>query len=156
MGTDDALKGHELFRSLNVEETDRLSRFSSVKKLAADEVVFETGQAGSHVYMLMKGAVNLRLSTDPADFGIIVSRIKLGELFGLSPLLDSPRYTTTAVCSESAEVLAIEARPFRDLLNKNCPVAIDVLNRVARIYFARYLDILKNLQAVVNQIPLTR
>jgi len=156
MSADDTLKGHDLFRSLSVEEAHRLSGFSAKRRYEAGDTIFKCEQAGDHVYMLMKGTVNLRLPSEPADYGIVASKVKVGELFGLSPLLDSPQYTTTAQCTEATEVLAIEAQPFRELLRNNCPVAIDVLNRVARIYFARYLDVLKNLQAVVNQIPLMR
>ena len=156
MSENDAVRGHELFQSLTVEEAHRLSGFTAIRKLEAGENVFECGQAGSHVYMLMKGAVDLKLSTDPNEFGIIATRVKVGELFGLSPLLDSPKYTTTGQCVEATEVLSIEAKPFTELLRNNCPVAISVLNRVARIYFSRYLDLLKSLQAVVNQIQLTR
>ena len=156
MNKNEAVKGHELFQALTVEETHRLSGFTAVRKLEAGDTVFDFGQAGTHVYMLMKGAVDLKLSADPDEFGIIVTRVKPGELFGLSPLLDSPRYTTAAQCVDSTEVLSIEAKPFAELLRNNCPVAINVLNRVARIYFSRYLDLLKNLQAVVNQIHITR
>ncbi|MBU0982776.1 MAG: cyclic nucleotide-binding domain-containing protein [candidate division Zixibacteria bacterium] len=156
MSKNDTLKGHEIFKSLNVEETHKLSTFSSVKKFNTGENVFECGRPCTHVFMLMSGSVNLRLPGSPAEFSIVVSKVNKGELFGLSPLLDSKRYTTTAQCESDAEVLAIEAKPFRELLKGNCPVAMDVLNRTARIYFARYLDVLGNLQAVVNQIPLMR
>jgi len=154
--TSDTLRGHELFGSLSLEEANRLSGFSAAKTYEANETVFEHNKLGTHVFMLMKGGVNLRLPSDPSHFGIIVSQVAVGELFGLSPLLDSPRYTTMAQCTEPSEILVIEAKPFRELLRGNCPVAVDVLNRVARIYFSRYLNILSNLQAVVNQIPLAQ
>ncbi|MCP4686018.1 MAG: hypothetical protein GY867_11335 [bacterium] len=72
----------------------------------------------------------------------------------MSPLLDSPRYTSTAQCREVTEVLSIEAKPLRELLRQNPQVGFEILNRVAHIYFSRYIDVLKNLQGVVNQISL--
>lgn len=156
MSIDRALKGHDLFRSLSVDETNQISSFSSVKKYKADEIVFKYNGAGTHVYMLMKGSVYLRLPANPPEFSFAISKIEKGELFGLSPLLDSPRYTSTAQCSEETEVLAIEAQPFRELLQKNCPVGFNIMNQVAHIYFSRYIDVLKNLQGVVSQIALIR
>ncbi|MEW5995649.1 MAG: hypothetical protein AB1744_14820, partial [Candidatus Zixiibacteriota bacterium] len=70
--------------------------------------------------------------------------------------LDSDRYTATAQCAELAEVLAIEAKPFRELLRTNCPVGFQIMSQVAHVYFTRYINVLKNLQDVVSQIPLIR
>jgi len=156
MGIDRMLKGHDVFRSLDVKDVSQISAFSSVRKYEAMDSVFKHGADGSHVYMLLEGGVNLRLPTSPADISLIISKIAKGELFGLSPLLDSPKYTATAQCSEYTEVLAIEAQPFRDLLKANCPAGFDVMNKVAHIYFNRYINVLKSLQGVVSQISLIR
>jgi len=134
----------------------RSAVFSSVKKFGFDEAIFKYNGAGSHVYMLMKGLVYLRLPANPPEFSFIISKIEKGELFGLSPLLDSPRYTATAHCYEETEVLAIEAKPFRELLLKNNLVGFSVINQVAHIYFTRYIDVLKNLQGVISQVSLVR
>ena len=87
---------------------------------------------------------------------MVVSRIETGELFGLSPLLDSPRYTASALCRENTELLSIEAGRFRELIRNNPLVAFDTMNRVAHIYFNRYIEVLKSLQGVVNQVSLIR
>ena len=156
MSIDRMLKGHDLFRSLTVEEANQLSGFSSVKKYEANETVFKYNGLGLHVYMLMEGSVYLRLPASPPDFSFVISKIEKGELFGLSPLLGSERYTAEAQCNEASEVLSIEAKPFRELLQKNCPVGFQIMSQVADIYFTRYISVLKNLQGVVNQIPLIR
>ncbi len=156
MSIDRMLKGHDLFQSLSVEEAHRLSGFSSVKKYEADDTIFKYNGLGLHVYMLMEGVVYLRLPASPQDFSFAISKIEKGELFGLSPLLGSERYTATAQCTEPAEVLCIEAKPFRELLQKNCPVGFQIMSQVADVYFTRYISLLKNLQGVVNQIPLIR
>lgn len=151
---DKTLKGHELFASLNVDEVNKLSAFSSMKEYDAEETIFEINQTSSHFYMLMEGTVYLQLPANPPEFSFAVSKISIGELFGLSPLLNSPRYTSTAKCYTKTKVLSIEAKPFRDLLHSNCPAGLDIMNRVARIYFNRYLEVLKKLQDVVSHISL--
>ena len=119
MGIDRVLKGHDIFRLLSVEEANQISGFSTVKKCSKDDRVFDYNDPASHVYMLMKGAIYLRLPANQPDFSFIISKVEKGELFGLSPLLDSPRYTSTAQCTEDTEVLSIEARPLRELLKGN-------------------------------------
>jgi len=156
MSIDKVIKGHDLFRSLTIDETHRISNFSSMKKYHPDEFIFKYGGVGSHIYMLMEGLVYLRLPANPPEFSFIISKIEKGELFGLSPLLDSPRYTASAQCMEATEVLVIEAQPFRDILINNCPVGFDIVNRVAHIYFTRYIEVLKSIQGVLGQISLIR
>lgn len=156
MGIDTMLKGHELFQSLNVDEVNRLSTFSSVKEFQTGEAIFEYNQPSSHFYMLMEGTVYLQLPANPPEFSFAVSKIEKGELFGLSPLLNSPNYTSSAQCYSDVKVLSVEAKPFRELLRLNCPAGLDIVNRVAQIYFTRYLDVLKRLRDVVSQISLVR
>ena len=154
MTVDRIVKGHDLFGSLSVEETNKLSRFSATKKYKAGEKIFQYGVNASHVFMLMNGSVNLQLPASPPDFSLVISKVQKGELFGVSPLLDSPRYTSTAECADDSEVLVIEARPLREMLRTNCPVGFVIMSQVAHAYFNRYIDVLKNLQKVVSQIPL--
>ncbi len=153
---DRILKGHDLFQSLSVDDAHQISTFSSVKNYAVGEMVFRLGEAAAHVYMLLEGSVNLRLPARPEDFSIVISKIEHGELFGLSPLLDSARYTATAQCSESTELLSIEAEPFREMLKRNEVAGYNIINQVAHIYFTRYIEVLKSLQGVVAQVSLIR
>ncbi|MCP4582662.1 MAG: cyclic nucleotide-binding domain-containing protein [candidate division Zixibacteria bacterium] len=155
MSIDKVFKGHELFRSLSIDEINKLSNFSSLKKYDVDESIFKINGAGTHLYMLMKGVVYLRLPANPPEYGFIIAKIEKGEIFGLSPLLNSPRYTSSAQCVEPVEVLAIEAKPFSELLLGNHDVSINVMRQVAQIYFSRYIDLLKNIQGVISQVSLT-
>ena len=139
-----------------MDEVNRLSTYSTVKEFSTDETIFQYNQASSHFYMLMEGTVYLQLPANPAEFSFTVSKVEKGELFGISPLLNSPRYTSTAKCCESTKALSIEAKPFRDILLMNCPAGLEIINRVARIYFERYLEVLKKLQDVISQISMVR
>ncbi len=150
------LKGHDLFRSLGLEKAFEIKDFSSVKKYAANETIFEYNSAASHIFMLMKGSVNLQLPSKSQDYNLVISKIEIGELFGLSPLLNSSRYTATAQCSEASEILAIEAKPFRNLLKENCVIGLNIMNHIAQIYFNRYINVLRNLQEVAGQISMIR
>jgi CRP-like cAMP-binding protein len=154
MAVDKILRGHDLFRSLSIDETHRITDFSSEKKYAAGETIFKYGDPGSHVYMLLDGAVDLQLPANPPEYSFVIAKIEKGELFGLSPLLDSERYTASALCKEDAFLLSIEAAPFRELLRANDLAGFNIMNQVAHIYFTRYIDVLKNLQGVVNQISM--
>ncbi len=153
---DQVLKGHDLFATLTVDEIHKLSSFASEKEFRAGETIFEYNQYCSHLYMLNEGSVYLQLPANPTEFSFAISKIEKGELFGLSPLLEATRYTATAKCYEATKVLSIEAQPFRELLKLNSLVGLDIINRIARIYYVRYLNLLKRLQDIVSQVSMVR
>ncbi|MCP4724112.1 MAG: cyclic nucleotide-binding domain-containing protein, partial [bacterium] len=121
-----------------------------------NELIFKYNQISSHFYMLMEGVVYLQLPTDPPEFSFAVTKVEKGELFGISPLLKSERYTLMAQCYKDTKVMSIEAKPFLKLLHDNYPVGMHIINHVAHIYFTRYLHVIKTLQDVVGQITLRR
>ena len=148
------LKGHELMKNLSVEEVDRISRFSERREFDKNDVIFRFGQKAESVYLLMQGTVFLRLPAAPEEFRIAVAKIEKGDLFGLSPLLGSEHYTTEAQCGEDVEVLVIEARKLRGLLQADSVIGFYVMSEVAAAYFNRYIELLKRFQGIVTQIPL--
>ena len=153
---DQVLKGHELFAALTPDEIHELSKFSSEKEFMAGESIFEYNQYCSHFYMLREGLVYLQLPANPKEFSFAISKIETGELFGLSPILEGKRYTATAKCFEATNVLSIEAQPFRELLKTNALVGLSTINSIARIYYVRYLNLLKRLQDIVSQVSMVR
>ncbi len=150
------VKGHDVFRALTPKEVDLVSSFSSVKKFEAGATIFERGRPASHVFELVEGAVYLQLPGRQDGLHMMVSEVVEGELFGLSPLLGSGRYTSSAVARVPTQLLAIEAEPLQDLLHRNPAVGLHIMSGVAAVYFDRYLKVIKNLQEVLNHLPLIR
>lgn len=150
------LKAHDLFRALTPKELDLVSSFSSVKNFDVDQTIFELDQRCSHVFQVLEGELYLQLPGQLPEFNIVVSKVEKGELFGLSPLIGSERYTATARCITRCSVLAIEADPMHRMLQENSLVGYHIMSRVAGIYFRRYVDVVKNLQSVLGQIPMIR
>ena len=146
------LKGHEPFQSLSFEEVDKISTFSGIKDFGKDENVFTSGGVGSHFFVLQEGHVNLRLPADAHEASLVVGRIEKGDLFGLAPLLDAGRHRTTAHCPEPCRILAIEAKPLRELLEENPLVGLHIMRAVAQVYFTRYVETLRRIQSVINEI----
>jgi CRP-like cAMP-binding protein len=146
------LKGHDLFQSLTFEEVDQISNFSAIKDFHKDEYVFTSGSFGSHFFVLQAGRVNLRLPADAHEASLVVGRIEKGDIFGLAPLLGAGRHKTTAHCPEPCKVLAIEADPLRELLARNSLAGLHIMRAAAEAYFTRYVETLKRIQTVINEI----
>jgi len=148
------LKGHALFSNLRIEEVNQISEFSEERKYRKNDPVFAYAEKATHVFVLLQGSVFLHLPAKPEEFRIVIAKVAAGDLFGLSSLLGSDYYTLEAKCSEPADVLAIEAKKLRNLLETDCTAGFIIMNEVASTYFNRYIEILKRFQGIVTQIPL--
>jgi len=154
MEIENVLKGHNLFKLLTVDEVARISDFSSEKRFRKNETIFTHQKAVSHVFLNLSGVIDLRLPAESSEFSFVISKVKKGELFGVASLLGSERYTATAVAVGDSTVLALEARPLRELLQHNTHAGFHIINQVALVYFGRYMKMMKKLQNVISQISL--
>lgn len=146
------IKGHELFQSLSFEEVEQVSSFAGPKHYEEGQTIFRKGEKGSHFFIVIDGRVNLILPSEDNESQLVVGRLEKDEIFGLSPLLGSDRYSTMARCPEKATVLAVEIVPFWKLLEDNPRVGLHMMNVMAQAYFARYIDTLARIQNIVNDI----
>ena len=152
MSVSKMIKGHELFQAFSFEEIERISGFSGSKEYTAGDRVFERGEFGSHFFVALDGGVSLKLPSADNASSLVVGRMGRGDIFGLSPLLGVDHYTTTAECTESCSVLAVEAEPFRVLLGENPTVGLRVMTVTSRVYFSRYIDTLSRFQHVLDEL----
>jgi CRP-like cAMP-binding protein len=156
MAAKGSIKGHDLFEQLSVDEINTLNTISTLKKCKKNDTIFEHRAPGTHVFLLMKGVIYLKLYEKTQGISINITKIEKGDLFGLSPLLGRQRYTASASCITNCDVLFIEAKPFRKILQNNLPAGFQIINEVASIYFHRYLEILKNMQVIAKQLTMIK
>lgn len=152
MSTSKMIKGHEIFQSLNIEEVDALSKFAGSKDYDEAGIIYKQGAQGSHFFVILDGKVNLLLTSSDDQSTIVIGRLGKGDLLGLSPLLGSDRFMTTAQCSEKSSVLVVESAPFRRLLEKNPSVGLKVMSIISSAYFSRYVNTLRRIQVVLNEM----
>lgn len=152
MGIATMWKGHELFESLRFEDVDKINGFSGIKELTTDEFVFTAGAAATHLYVVLEGKLLLRLAAQAHETSLVVGRFAKGDFFGLASLVGVERHTTSAQCIEPCKVLAIEATPLRALLKEESNVGYQIMRAAARTYFSRYIESLKRVQRVANDL----
>jgi signal-transduction protein with cAMP-binding, CBS, and nucleotidyltransferase domain len=149
------LKGHELFRLLSPKEVERLSAASGVMKLKEGERVYADGFPATHLFVLLKGRVELRRPTK-GGVDLLVDDLIEGSLFGVSSLTGMERHLLDAVCVQDSEVLKLEAKSLRQILDETPIVGYAIQKRVSEIFFKRYVETMERLQAVAQAIPVQR
>lgn len=131
------LKGTELFSGLEEPQLVAILSHSSVEPLPEGKTIFNQGEEAHHLYILIEGTVTLTVKTgEKIDF--MTSTIdKEGVIFGMPCLLEPFRYNVTAKCLKPAEVLIIEAAPVRKEMEENLKMGIEIMKKLASIYFNR-------------------
>jgi CRP-like cAMP-binding protein len=146
------LKSHELFGLLSPKDIEALSAASGVMKLKEGERVYSDGTPASHVFVLLKGRVELRRATK-GGVSFLVDDLMEGSLFGISSLTGIERYILNAECVEDSEILKLEVRAFNRILDAEPVVGLAIYRHISQVFFKRYVDTMGRLQAVLQPVP---
>ena len=142
-------------RTAKPEGDGKLSNASGVTKLKEGDKVYSEGIPASHLFVLLKGRVELRRLTREG-LSFLVETLIEGGIFGVSALMGTDRFLLNAECMEDSEVLKIEGKVLRQILDENPVVGYATQRRISQIFFKRYLAAMERLQAVVQPVPLGR
>jgi len=131
------LKEADLFRGLNIKQLRLFGKHFTEENFEPREVVFPQGEPAQNLYILLEGEVNLGVRARGEIDMTAYSVGKKGEAFGLSSLIKPYRNNVSATCNKRTRVLSINGEVLRKLMKQNSEVGIEIMERVAGIYFNR-------------------
>jgi len=107
----------------------------------ADEVIFDEGEEGQGLFVVLSGRVKITL---PTDMNNVLIELGPGAFFGEVALLDQSVRTAQARAIENSEIVALFRTEFYSLLETHSSIASRISFQLARVLAARLR------QAVVN------
>ena len=120
-----------LFSGLDDATLSCLSPHVSVCWLAAKEVLYQQGEPGACVFLLIEGSMKLvRRSGGAREH--VVRLTRPGEVLAETELFSSAGYPATAVALEASRLLAVDAREFAACLRANPGLAWKVMERLGK------------------------
>ena len=147
------LDSEQVFGTLTSDQVHVLSDAAQRLELPAGKILYERGAPATHFFVVVKGSVALRL---PGKEGVslLIDELGPGSMFGscISFALDT--YSLTAQCTQDTELLRVATPALRDLLDDDPRMGYALQSRISEIYFRRYIDTMKKLQAIIMNIPL--
>ena len=147
------LKREEIFDFLRPEQVNALSEAAEVVKFKAGDTVYEQGEKAAFFYIVNSGQVTLRLP-GKSGMSLLIDQLDPGSMFGSCISFQMNSYVLTAQCTESSELLKIKASVLKRLLDDDPRLGYAIQSRISQIYFERYVEAMKKLQAIVINIPL--
>jgi CRP-like cAMP-binding protein len=145
----ESLEKHHIFDFLTPEQIDALSNASRVIKLKPGETVYRRGEKTEYFYVVLDGLIQLRLSEN-GSASILIDELTPGAMFGscISPVFSA--YFCTAQCAKESELLQIRNSRLKEILDQDCCLGYAIQSKISQIYFKRYMDTMKKLQAGEN------
>jgi len=130
-----------LFAGLSERELNILQGFMHERQFLPDEVVFDEGEDGQALYIVLAGQVSIRRH---GATGEPIAILEAGEFFGELGLLDDWPRSAQAVASQPTELAVLFRGDFERLMDSHAQIA----SRIA-MQLARYLG--QRLREMVNK-----
>src|SRR5207302_11212055 len=113
----EVLKQVPLFALLDDEETAVLAGQVELKKFAARQRIYKTGDPGGRAYVMVSGRVRVT-TVDEDQQEVIVDEPAAGEFFGFASMLEQTPHQTSAVALEESVCLEVDRHDISVLLER--------------------------------------
>lgn len=147
------LEGQGVFQFLRPEQIKAISDVAEVVTLRAGDTVYRKDARADFFYVVLDGQVSLRL---PGQSGVSIQIDELtkGAMFGSCVCFQLVNYSLNAQCTSDSKLLKIESATLKELMDGDLLMGYTIQTQISRIYFNRYIDTMKKLQAIVLNLPL--
>jgi CRP/FNR family transcriptional regulator, cyclic AMP receptor protein len=135
------LKNVVLFKDLSMRELAMVDGMMHEREYLADEVIFDEGEEGQGLFLVLSGRVKITL---PAEVDNVLIELGPGAFFGEVALLDQSIRTAQARAIEDTKIVALFRAEFYSLLDTHSGIASRISFQLAKVLAARLR------QAVLN------
>jgi CRP-like cAMP-binding protein len=146
------LLAQDVFSYLTPEQINTIHDASEIVERKAGEVVFAHGEAAQSVYIVLEGEVALRLAAQKG-LSLLIESLGSGAIFGVSGVFGPGQYMCSAQCIANSKILRIESAALQRLTDADCRMGYALQTRISELYFKRYIETMRKLQAIVTSIP---
>jgi CRP/FNR family transcriptional regulator, cyclic AMP receptor protein len=134
------LKSIPIFHELTHREILEVDELLHERVYEKDEVVFEEGDPGHGIFIVVNGKLRVSPSRDSLKTALL--EIGPGESVGELALFDEGPRSATVVASERTVTVALFQAEFYTLLTKNKNIGVKVLLEIARTLSRRARQVL--------------
>jgi CRP-like cAMP-binding protein len=129
------LKSIPIFSQLTSKEVLELDELLHERVYEKDEIVFEEGDIGHGIYIVVSGKLKVNLSHE--SLKTLILEIGPGDLLGELTLFEEAPRTATVAAVERTVMVALFQAEFSSLLSKNKSIGVKVLSEIARVLIRR-------------------
>lgn len=141
------LRQNQLFRRLSLKEYQYVAKIVHVRSYHANELIFSQGEKGLGMYMIARGAVEIRVRSDLSDsnfsttsasetlsLGTLVTNLGEGSFFGELALVDeSNTRSATALAIEPTILLGFFKPDLMEIIERRPALGVKILLELSHV-----------------------
>jgi CRP-like cAMP-binding protein len=147
------LAGVPLFRDLNQRGLRFVRELMHIRNYREGEVVFEEGDPGQGMYIILEGEVKVLLRGNQKGEEVEIVRLKTGDFFGEFSLIDESPRSATVVATTPSRLGGFFRPDLKELVERNPRHGVKVLWNLAQVLTERLRrsnDELRRLRGLVD------
>lgn len=155
----DKLRSISLFEELREDESamERLVRICNIREYAGDRAVIKENELGDEMFIVYRGAVEIRKRTRAGDdYTVVRLSAENNVFFGELALVDDDRRSASVFTTMDSEFIVITKKDFTRLGDEHPEVGLPITRAIARILAGRLRkttgDMLTIFDALVTEI----
>ncbi len=121
-----------IFEHLSPTDHDTLAKLWHPRELEAGGILFRVGEQGDAMYVVQKGAIEIKVPIQGPKKEITVSVLGEGEFFGELSIVDGLPRTASAVAVEHSHLLEMKRNEFLAFLMERPAVAISMVSEIGK------------------------
>ncbi len=118
-----------LFSGVLDPQLEEIARVAAHRKVARGTVIVRAGDMTDSLYILISGSARV-MNSDEEGREVILSLLAPGDFFGEMGLIDGSPRSADVVAAEPCELLVISKADFRNCLQENFDVALNIMKRL--------------------------
>ena len=141
MATDvNVIRRFDCFRHLTDEQVEAIAKISNSVCYPKGHVLFEEGQKGDYLYLLVDGDVDV-FYTNPKTGLEKVDTISSDEIVGCSAMVPPYVYAATQRTLSDVEVLEIGIEQLREIIDNDPRIGLSIQEHIIKILNDRILEL---------------
>lgn len=125
---DDFTRSVAIFKGLSNSQLRMLSGICRIVDFEKGEVIFTQDERNDHLYMILKGEIEVRLG----ERMIPVGNVLPGDVLGEISLVGGMPHSATAVALENSRLIAMSTQDFEVLVQRYPRIGMTVMRNIAR------------------------
>jgi CRP-like cAMP-binding protein len=130
------LRRYPFFSGLDDAGLKAVAMISEEVCFEKGETIYATGQPNTALFMLTEGNVETYLVIDDPNNPAYhkeyyLDDLDLGEVFGISAMVEPKVHTTTARASKAGKLIRIDGNALEDLFDCNCGIGYVLMKEMA-------------------------
>jgi CRP/FNR family cyclic AMP-dependent transcriptional regulator len=151
MVSPETLRRMDLFAGLEDSMLKAIAMAGEKMEVKKGHWFFREGDHAKQVYIIQKGAVEIKVSLGPQDIHQIgVSSLKEGDLFGWSALVDPYKYQLGAVTSSNCQLIVFDGVRLCEIFTHHPTVGYILMSRITKIIGSRLINLRVQLVSLIE------